>query len=171
MTIVGLISDTHSHLGEDVLSELVDCDEIWHAGDLGDVQLIDVLSTTDCIVRGVYGNIDDHQVRAVWPKDLIFTVDGLKVFMTHIGGYPGRYQARVKQELIIQKPDLYICGHSHILKIAGDEKLNLLHMNPGACGHHGFHQFRTLIKFKVETGKVFDVKVIELGRRGREESK
>lgn len=166
MTSVGLISDTHGFLDEEIIDVLSSCDEIWHAGDLGDIVLIDQLESI-APVRGVYGNIDDHKVRSVWPQNLYFEIDQIKVFMTHIGGYPGRYHSRVRQELEKLRPDLYICGHSHILKIQPDKKLNLLHMNPGACGHHGFHQFRTMITFDLDNQQIINVNVIEFGRRGR----
>lgn len=166
MTSVGLISDTHGFLDEEIIDVLSSVDEIWHAGDLGDIILIDQLESI-APVRGVYGNIDDYKVRSVWPLNLYFEIDQIKVFMTHIGGYPGRYQSRVRQELEQHRPDLYICGHSHILKIQPDNKLNLLHMNPGACGHHGFHQFRTMITFDIDSQQIKNVNVIEFGRRGR----
>jgi len=162
---ITLISDTHSYLGQDVQDALAGCDEIWHAGDVGDSIIIDQLNAI-ATTRGVFGNIDDTEVRALWPENQLFIVDGVKVFMTHIGGYPGRYNARVKQILEIERPDLYICGHSHILKVMPDQTRNLIHMNPGACGHHGFHVIRTILRFNILDKKVRDVEVVEFGRRG-----
>ncbi|MFK8162756.1 MAG: metallophosphoesterase [Lewinella sp.] len=162
---IGLLSDTHSYLDPKVFDYFKDCDEIWHAGDLGDVALIDQLEAFKP-TRGVYGNIDDTAVRRRWPLNLEFTVEGLKVFITHIGGYPGRYTARVRQMLDEIQPGLYICGHSHILKVMMDKKRGVLHMNPGACGRHGFHTVRTLLRFDVKAGRVENLEVIELGSRG-----
>ncbi len=166
MTKIGLLSDTHSYLDDKVFEHFKDCDEIWHAGDIGDIEVADKLAEFKKF-RAVYGNIDDKVVRSVYPKDLLYEVDGLKVFMTHIGGYPDRYVGRVKDILIKEKPNLYICGHSHILKVMRDKKLDVLHMNPGAVGHHGFHAIRTLLRFDIEAGIPKNLEVIELGRRGR----
>ena len=166
MAEVAIISDNHGYTGEDLKSHLDGVDEIWHAGDIGKLSSIEWMEAYGK-VRGVYGNVDGHKIRLVYPLDSVFTYEGLKVYMTHIGGYPGRYTARVKAILQEEKPGLYICGHSHILKVMPDKKLNLLHINPGAYGHHGFHLIRTIIKLKIEDGKISDVKAIELGRRGR----
>jgi putative phosphoesterase len=162
---IGLLSDTHSYLDPKILDYFKDCDEVWHAGDLGNVSLLDELEAFKP-TRGVYGNIDDTDVRRRWPLNLEFTVEGLSVFITHIGGYPGRYTARVRQLLDDTQPGLYICGHSHILKVMMDKKRGILHMNPGACGRHGFHQVRTLLRFDVRDGRVENLEVIELGKRG-----
>lgn len=164
MVKIGLMSDTHGYLDPEVLKFFNDCDEVWHAGDIGDIKMIGQLMKFKPF-KGVYGNIDDKMVRTVVPRDQIFEIEGLKVYMTHIGGYPGKYLARVRADLLQQKPDLYICGHSHILKIMHDKKLDLLHMNPGACGNEGFHKVRTLIRFGIEKGKIRDAEVIELGPR------
>ena len=166
MKKIGLISDTHSYMGEDILQHLRDCDEVWHAGDIGDISVVDQISG-DVPLKAVYGNIDDHKVRATFPLDQIFECEGVKIYMTHIGGYPPRYTKRVKQILLQEKPDLYICGHSHICKVLKDNKLGLLHMNPGACGHSGFHGMRTLLLFDCANGKIENLKLVELGRRGR----
>jgi putative phosphoesterase len=160
------MSDNHSYLGQDVLNHILDSDEVWHAGDMGSMASITPLMEGK-IFRGVYGNIDDNDVRTVFPSDLSFTAEGLKVYMTHIGGYPGKYNPRVYQILLREKPDLFICGHSHICKVMQDKKLNLLHMNPGAYGHHGFHVVRTLLKFNIQDGQVKDLHAVELGLRGR----
>ena len=164
---IALISDTHGYLGEDLMEAMEGHDELWHAGDVGTYIWIDAVQDNFEKIRIVYGNIDGHEIRSMWKKDLLFTCEGVKVFMTHIGGYPGRYNKRVRAILESEKPDLYICGHSHILKLTRDNKLGLLHMNPGACGHHGFHFVRTLISFVIEEEEIRQVKVIELGKRGR----
>ncbi len=164
--LVGLISDTHANaLPEDVIEHLVDCDEVWHAGDLGTLPIVHFIEE-NYKSRMVYGNIDGSKIREIAPHNQQFEIDGLKVFMTHIGGYPGRYTKRVGAILRAEKPDLYICGHSHILKVMKDQKLNLIHMNPGACGHVGFHKFRTLLKFEINEGKIENLRAIELGIRG-----
>lgn len=166
MKQIFLISDTHSYLGNDVIEHLQDADEIWHAGDIGNLKIIDMLESIGKPLRIVYGNIDDKEIQARTVRDEIFECEGLKVYMTHIGGYPGRYTKRVYAVLQNEKPGLYICGHSHILKVMADKKLDLLHMNPGACGVVGFHKFRTILKFKINAGKVVEPAVIELGLRG-----
>lgn len=164
MQRIGLLSDTHSYLDPKVFDYFKDCDEIWHAGDVGDESLLDELEAFKPL-RGVYGNIDDTSVRARLPLNNHFEVEGLSVFITHIGGYPGRYKPRVRKILDEAKPGLYICGHSHILKVMMDKKRGCLHMNPGACGKHGFHQVRTLLRFTVAAGRISDLEVIELGGR------
>ena len=166
MIKIGLLSDTHSVLDPSVLAHFAECDELWHAGDVGNVAVLDALEATGKIVRGVYGNIDDATIRNRWPLNLHFEVEGLSVFMTHIGGYPGRYTARVRKILDEEKPGLYVCGHSHILKVMMDKKRHCLHMNPGACGNHGFHQVRTVMRFNIAAGRVEQLEVIELGKRG-----
>lgn len=162
---IGLLSDTHAYLDPKVMHHFKDCDEVWHAGDIGNLAVLEQLEAFKPL-RIVYGNIDDEQLRARTPLNALFTVAELKVFITHIGGYPGRYTPRVRKILDEEKPGLYICGHSHILKVMPDPKRGLIHMNPGACGKHGFHQVRTLIRFRIEAGKLYDVEVIELGLRG-----
>ena len=166
MKKIALISDTHSFLGDDVISHLRNVDEIWHAGDVGSLETLEELESITK-VRAVYGNIDDHRVRAALPLDLEFDCEGVQVLMTHIGGYPGRYTKRVKQLLNERRPDLYICGHSHITKITRDHQLDLLHMNPGACGIIGFHLFRTFLVFECASGKIQNVQLVELGKRGK----
>ncbi len=165
MKRITLISDTHSYLGADVIPHLQDADEIWHGGDIGNIEVLDQLKELKKPLRIVYGNIDDKEMQELTPLDELFECDGLKVFMTHIGGYPGRYNKRVKAILTKERPDLYICGHSHILKIMPDKDLSLIHMNPGACGIVGFHKFRTIIKFSIVAAKLKDVSVVELGLR------
>lgn len=163
---IGLLSDTHSYLDEKVFHHFKDCDEIWHAGDIGDAQVLDALEAFKP-VRAVYGNIDDQAMRQRLPLDQLFTVAGLRVFITHIGGYPGRYTPRVREILDREKPGLYICGHSHILKVMPDKKRALLHINPGAAGLHGFHQVCTLTRFHIREGRLHELEVIEMGLRGQ----
>ena len=163
---IGLISDTHGKIPADVLKHLEDCVEVWHAGDLGTLEIFDQVKKLDVPFKTVYGNIDDKEMRAVTPLNLEWEVDGLKVFMTHIGGYPGKYTGRVSKILKATQPDLYICGHSHICKVIRDKELDTLHMNPGACGHIGFHSIRTILKFEILEGKIENLRAVELGRRG-----
>ncbi len=163
---IGLLSDTHSYLDPAILTHFADCDEIWHAGDVGDASVLDALEAFRP-VRGVYGNIDDTGVRKRLPLNNHFEVEGLPVLITHIGGYPGRYSARLRGLLDQLKPRLYICGHSHILKVMMDKPRGVLHMNPGACGKHGFHRMRTLLRFSVTAARVEHLEVIELGLRGK----
>lgn len=163
---IGLLSDTHSHIDDPILEYLQECDEIWHAGDIGDISVVEKLEAI-APLRAVYGNIDGAELRRMFPLDQRFDCAGLDVWMTHIGGYPGRYERRVHAELEQRPPGLFISGHSHILKVMPDRKYDLLHINPGACGHHGFHHMRTMVRFSVLNGKVNDLEVIELGKRGR----
>jgi len=162
---IALISDNHSYDGADVREYLRDCDQIWHAGDIGSLASLDEISKIAPII-GVFGNIDDTDVRIKYPLNQEWECEGLKIFMTHIGGYPGRYKSRVAKLLKEIMPDIYICGHSHICKVVKDKKLDILHMNPGSYGHHGFHKMRTILKFKIEAGNLSDLKVVELGYRG-----
>lgn len=162
---IGLLSDTHSYLDSSILDHFTACDEIWHAGDIGDPAVLDQLEAFRP-VRAVYGNIDAPAIRHRAPLNLHFEAAGLPVFMTHIGGYPGRYTPRVRQLLDELQPRLYICGHSHILKVMPDKKRQLLHINPGACGQHGFHRMRTVVRFRIAEAQVTELEVIELGRRG-----
>jgi uncharacterized protein len=163
MKRIGLMSDTHSYLDPKVFDYFKDCDEIWHAGDIGTLALAKQLSDFKPF-RAVWGNIDENtEVQYAFAEDLRFEIEGLDVFMTHIGGYPGRYNPRVKKILETNPPKLFICGHSHILKVIPDKKLGLLHINPGACGNYGWHKIKTLIRFSIENGKIFDAEVIEIG--------
>ncbi len=165
MKRIGLLSDTHSDLDASVFTYFAECDEVWHAGDIGSLQVTERLEAFK-LLRAVHGNIDDTAIRLRYPEDLRFTCEGLDVWITHIGGYPGRYSQRVANLLKTNPPQLFICGHSHILRIMPDKKHNLLHMNPGACGNHGFHLMKTLIRFSIDAGKIDQVEVIELGKRG-----
>jgi putative phosphoesterase len=163
---IGLISDTHGFLDDAVFRHFAECDEVWHAGDFGTVEVLDRLRAFRP-VRGVYGNVDGAKLRAGLPEDLVWDCEGVPVYMTHIGGYPGNYDRRAEKEIRRHKPGLMICGHSHILKVIRDPALQLLHMNPGACGHNGWHLVRTLLRFTVESGKISTVQAVELGPRGR----
>lgn len=161
---IGLLSDTHSHLDERVFHHFKDCDEIWHAGDIGSIDVLQKLQQFKP-TRAVFGNIDSAEIRRATAEDLWFSCENLNVWITHIGGYPPKYNRRTKEILKSKTPDLFICGHSHILKIIKDPVNNLLHINPGAAGVHGFHQIKTLIRFDVEDGKIKNLQVIELGKR------
>jgi len=163
---IGLLSDTHGFLDPKFFDLFAGCDEIWHAGDIGVVSVSEQLENFKPF-RAVYGNIDGTEIRARFPEKNIFLCEKVKVFIIHIGGYPGNYFPGIKEQLAERKPDLFICGHSHILKIMRDEKYNLLHMNPGAAGKHGMHKIRTAIRFSIEEKKITDVEVIELGARGK----
>ena len=162
MVRIGLLSDTHSFLDPSLLPVLEECDEIWHAGDLGSLALLQQLRNLKKTLRVVYGNIDGHDIRIDVPQYLIWQVEKMKIFMTHIGGYPGHYTTDVKKRLLAEKPDVYICGHSHILKVIYDKQLQLLHINPGACGREGFQKVRTMIRFTIDQDKVKDLAIIEM---------
>lgn len=148
-----------------MISFINDVDEVWHAGDIGDLKVTDTIASLKPI-RAVFGNIDNHQARTEFPLKNIFEVEGLKVYITHIGGHPDRYAPGILQDLKKEKPGLFISGHSHILKVKFDASLQLLHMNPGAAGIHGFHAIRTMLRFEISNGKVENLEVIELGKRG-----
>lgn len=167
MKKIGLLSDTHSFLDEKVMQYFDACDEIWHAGDFGSMAVLEQLRNFKPL-RGVYGNIDGAAIRAEMPLDLRFECAGLPVFMTHIGGYPGRYEPRVRDILRAEPPvgGLFISGHSHILKVIPDKPLHFLHINPGACGNEGWHKVKTLVRFTIDSGHISDLQVIELGNRG-----
>ncbi len=162
---IGLLSDTHSYLDERIFHYFEECDEVWHAGDIGNADVVDKLEEFRPL-RAVYGNIDDHLMRRRFPEDNRFVCEGVDVWLTHIGGYPGRYKQRIREEIKMNPPKLFICGHSHILKVMPDKKNGLLHVNPGACGNHGFHQVRTVIRFTLDNGNISDLEVVELGHRG-----
>lgn len=166
MIKIALLSDNHGYIGNDITDNLTDIDEIWHAGDMGNLPCIDELRKCGSL-KGVYGNIDDASVRSEFPKDLIWNVGNLKIFMTHIGGYPGKYNAKVAEAIKKEKPNVFICGHSHICKIMPDKVNNLLHLNPGAYGFHGFHQMRTFLKFDIANDKISNMRVVELGLRAK----
>ena len=160
-----LLSDTHSHLDDVILKYVNLADEVWHAGDIGDLNVTDSLKKLKPL-RAVYGNIDDAKARMEFPLNNRFLCEKVDVLMTHIGGYPGKYNAAIREELTQNPPKLFICGHSHILKVMFDKKLNFLHMNPGAAGIHGFHQVRTMLRFEIDGDKIQNLEIVELGNRG-----
>jgi hypothetical protein len=163
---IGLLSDTHSHLETSILNHFKDCDELWHAGDIGEEivlqQLRDFKPT-----KAVFGNIDSMKLQRSLPEDLWFTCEGLQIWMTHIGGAPPNYNPRIKTKLKEVEPDIFICGHSHILRVMRDPHYaNMLYINPGAAGNHGFHHMKTIMRFDIEAAAIKNVEVIELGKRG-----
>jgi hypothetical protein len=163
MIKVGLISDTHNYLDPQVKDYFAQCDEIWHAGDFGTIEIAQQLQNIAPVI-GVYGNIDGEDIRSVYPLHQHFEREGIRFWMTHIGGVPGRYCIPIREEIEENPPDVFICGHSHILKIARDQSLNkMLYINPGAAGKQGFHQYRTLIRFDIDKGMIHNVEVINLG--------
>ena len=155
-----LLSDTHSYIDDRILDYAQQADEIWHAGDIGDISVTDKLAAIKPL-RAVYGNIDDNKARADFPLNNRFTVEGVDVLITHIGGYPGKYSPAIRNEIYSNPPKLFISGHSHILKVMPDNKLGLIHMNPGAVGKHGFQKVRTMLRFELNAGKIEDLEVIE----------
>jgi hypothetical protein len=163
---IGLISDTHGFLDPRVFQVFADCDEIWHAGDLGSLEILEALRAFKPL-RVVYGNIDDHAIRQQAPMDERFECEGVHVWMTHIAGHPGRYSTRVRQGLELDCPDVLVCGHSHIVAVENDAKWGLKYLNPGAAGHEGHHLIRTLLKIKILEGNLTNFRLIELGSRGR----
>ena len=164
MTRIGIISDTHGFLDEAVFKHFEYCDEVWHAGDFGNAELANKLSSFKP-TKGVFGNIDGHDIRVVYPEQLVFTCEGVKVMIRHIGGSPPKYNPETRKELQIHQPQLFISGHSHILKVMYDENIQCLHMNPGAAGKQGWHKVRTIIRFVIEGTNIRDCEVIELGSR------
>ena len=158
-----LLSDTHSALDERFLPHLEDANEIWHAGDIGDIKILENLEKTTK-VRAVYGNIDNHIIRSATKEFINFKCEEVNVLITHIGGYPGKYTKGIKEKIQKLRPKLFICGHSHILKVIFDKRFNLLHMNPGAAGNYGIHKVKTILKFKIDKENITDLKVIELKR-------
>lgn len=165
-TKVALISDSHSHIDHKTLSYLQDVDEIWHAGDIGSMVVMNSLPQGKQI-RAVFGNIDDLEIQSCYPEWASWESEGVKVLMTHIGGKPPRYAKGVRTRIKESNPQLFICGHSHICKVEYDKDLNCLYMNPGAIGQQGFHQMRTLLLFELETGQIKNLRVVELGKRGK----
>lgn len=164
---IGLISDTHSYLDPKVFEYFKEVDQIWHAGDVGNTAVIEELGSFKPIL-GVYGNIDNHEIRQMFPEDQKFDCEGVRVWMTHIGGRPSSYNPRVKPLIDKWKPDLFICGHSHILAVMHDPKRKgLLYMNPGAAGRHGLHKERTMLRFTIESAKISGLEVIKLGPRAK----
>ncbi|GAA0873451.1 metallophosphoesterase family protein [Gangjinia marincola] len=160
-----LLSDTHSHIDDRILAYAEAADEVWHAGDIGNVIVTDELQKIKPL-KAVFGNIDNHEIRKEFPLHQRFLCEGVDVWITHIGGYPKRYSPAIRDEINKNPPDLFICGHSHILKVMPDQKLDLLHMNPGAAGKHGFHNVRTMLRFSIDQKEIKNLEVIELGKRG-----
>ena len=169
MTRIGLISDTHGHLDEKIFEYFKDCDEVWHAGDFGEgvadklKEYINIKGIKS--IKGVYGNIDDQKIRPEFPEQLVFKCEDVKVMIRHIGGSPPNYNPETRKELAIHKPQLFISGHSHILKVIFDKKINCLHINPGAAGKQGWHKVRTIIRFAIDGSDIKNCEVIELGKR------
>ena len=165
MPKIGLLSDTHGFLDDKVFTYFKDCDELWHAGDFGTTEISDRLAAFKPL-RGVYGNIDGRELRLIHPKDLEFELEGFRIWMTHIGGYPGHYAPDVRKKLAENAPDIFVCGHSHILKVMTDKKYNnMLTLNPGAAGIQGFHKIKTIMRFDLNKRRIENMQVIELGKR------
>jgi putative phosphoesterase len=164
MTRIGLISDTHGFLDEAVFKHFEVCDEVWHAGDFGNAEIAGQLASLKPL-KGVYGNIDSNDIRTLYPEQLVFSCEQVKVMIRHIGGSPPKYNPETRKKLAVHQPQLFISGHSHILKVMYDEKIQCLHMNPGAAGKHGWHKVRTLIRFVIDGKEMKDCEVIELGGR------
>ncbi len=164
MKKIGILSDTHGMLDERVFEHFALCDEVWHAGDIGSLEVLNKLQAFKPL-RAVWGNIDGHDIRILLPQHNRFMCENVKVWLTHIGGYPGKYDAFVRPEIFRQPPDLFVCGHSHILKVQYDKMLKLLHVNPGAAGKYGFHKVQTLIRFVIDGEKIQNLEVIELKTR------
>ena len=158
-----LISDTHGYIDDRIIQYAKQSDETWHAGDIGELKVTDELKKVTTL-RAVHGNIDNNKIRAEYPKNLRFQIEEMKIWITHIGGYPNKYNQRIRQEINSNPPDIFICGHSHILKVINDKKLDFLHINPGAIGKHGFHHVRTMIRFEIMKSKIQNLEVIEFKR-------
>ncbi len=165
MTRIGLISDTHSYIDDRILHYFDEVDEIWHAGDIGSMEVLEKLEAHKP-TRAVYGNIDNAQIRSATEHIHRITLEGVNFWMIHIGGRPGKYSKGIHEQLVLERPGVFICGHSHICKVQQDSRYKLLYMNPGAAGIQGFHKMRTMLRFCVHDGKLSDLEVIELGLRG-----
>ncbi|MGM5630175.1 metallophosphoesterase family protein [Apibacter raozihei] len=159
-----LLSDTHSYMDERILDYASQADEVWHAGDIGDPKVSDALKGASPVFRAVYGNIDGTEIRKEFPLHQRFYCEKVTVWMTHIGGYPGRYAPSIRELIQKNPPRLFICGHSHILKVMNDKKLHLLHMNPGAIGIYGFHKVRTMLRFEIDGSQIQNLEVVEFQR-------
>lgn len=164
MTRIGILSDTHGLLDDRIFEHFTSCDEIWHAGDIGSLEVINKLQSFKPL-RAVWGNIDGHDIRSLLPQHNRFMCEDVKVWLTHIGGYPGKYDPLVRPGIFQQPPNLFVCGHSHILKVQYDRSLELLHINPGAAGKHGWHKVQTLIRLEIDSKTIQNLEVIELDRR------
>jgi putative phosphoesterase len=163
---IGLISDTHGWVHPSLYEHFKSCDEIWHAGDIGNIKTADSLASFK-ILRAVYGNIDDSVVRQSYPESLRFGIEEMSVWMIHIGGNPGNYSPKVRAEIYTNPPDIFICGHSHIAKVIFDKRSGSLYINPGAAGYTGFHKYMTAIRFEITGKKIHDLELIEMGERGK----
>ena len=159
-----MLSDTHSYIDDRILEYASQADEVWHAGDIGDIKVSETLKKTVPVFKAVYGNIDGTEIRKEFPLNLRFFCEKVDVWMTHIGGYPGKYAPIIREEIKLNPPKLFICGHSHILKVMNDKKLHLLHMNPGAIGIYGFHKVRTMLRFEINQETIQNLEVIEFTR-------
>jgi hypothetical protein len=164
VTKILLLSDTHSYIDNTILKYAKQADEVWHAGDIGDLKVTDAIKALKPL-RSVYGNIDSTEIRTEFPEHNRFMCEGVDVWITHIGGYPGAYNMRIREAIKQNPPRLFICGHSHILKVMPDKQLNLLHMNPGAVGKHGFHKTRTMLRFTINNKKIDNLEVIEFSKK------
>ena len=164
MTKILLLSDTHSCIDDSILKYVNWADEVWHAGDIGDLIVTDTIKKLKPL-KAVFGNIDDAKARMEFPLHNKFLCEKVSVWITHIGGYPGKYNSNIVKELQSSPPNLFICGHSHILKVIYDKKLNFLHMNPGAAGKSGFHQVRTMLRFVVDGDKITNLEIVELEKK------
>ena len=159
-----LLSDTHSHIDDTIVKYVNQADEVWHAGDIGSLVVADTIKSLKPL-RAVFGNIDDDKARMEFPLNNRFMCEGVDVWITHIGGYPGKYNQAIREELRANPPKIFICGHSHILKVQFDKSLNLLHMNPGAAGVSGFHQIRTMLRFEIDGDKIQSLEIVEIGKK------
>ena len=164
MTKILLLSDTHSFIDDQILKYVKLADEVWHAGDIGDLKVTDTIKKLKPL-RAVYGNIDDATARLEFPLHNRFLCEQVDVWITHIGGYPGKYNINIREEIQQNPPKVFIAGHSHILKVQYDKKLQSLHLNPGACGKHGFHKVRTMLRFEIDGSDIKNMEIIELEQR------
>lgn len=160
---IGLLSDTHSFFDEKIFTHFAKCDEIWHAGDFGDYKVVEQLKKMNKPLRGVYGNIDNRDISAEFPEQILFNIDNVTVLIRHIGGYPPRYNKIAKEQLLLHKPNIFVTGHSHILKIMFDQSLQCLYINPGAAGRHGWQKVRTIVRFDINNSDIKNCEIIELG--------
>ena len=158
-----LLSDTHGHIDDHIMKYVKESDEVWHAGDIGTTQVTDTISNLKPL-RAVFGNIDNHELRLSFPEELLFDCEDMNIYMTHIGGRPGRYSKGVSEKIKSLKPKIFICGHSHILKIQFDKVNQLLFINPGAIGKHGFHKVRTMVSFVIDKSEIKNMQVVEVKR-------
>lgn len=166
MTQIGLVSDTHGFFDDSIYKHFENCDEVWHAGDFGTLEILDKLNGFKPL-RAVYGNIDGRDIRQEIPLNQFFDIEGFRVWMTHIGGAPPNYNPAVKQSFKTNSPDIFVCGHSHILRVLRDQRLsNMWYLNPGAAGQQGFHKVKTLLRFNLDDKKIVKMEVIELGKKG-----